>query len=443
MNQEMKSILPSHDAQDPMQTSAPELVIEQSTPETGLDCLECIAEPTESKLTLKDVIILEEKDSHEDKAYLMALNAMKFEVKTKFISFSDTKIAVVKDQTVYENLLREKMLEKYQRMLLSSISHEIRNPLNAIEGYLSMMQEVKSRDLLLSYNLKVKSAAQQIDFIVTGACDLLLNDHKKVILQPQPFDPRGEIEEVSDIIAPNIESKGLKLHTEIEGSVPMTLSSDPKKYKLILFQLLANAVKYTHKGDIFLTAKYDSSQASLTTFVTDTGVGIKPDDVGNLFRLYTNIEKANVYNPQGMGLGLSLCKKLSNMLGGEISCSSAVGTGSTFTFTIKNYKDENAIPDLPGMQIPLAGPEGEVVQEIKLFFPAEFSPRLTTERSCLCRNVLIVDDEATNRMVIKHYLESVDAYADEAENGLEGIECVERKMRSDCCKRLYSVHERL
>jgi len=406
-------------------------------------------EQAEPKRSLKQ--ILEEKQEFSDeseKVYRMGFEGKSFEIKTKHLSADSAKsckIAIIKDQTVYETLIKEKMMEKYQRMLLSSISHEIRNPLNAIEGYLTILKETEvTKENLTNYCSKLQSASHQIAFIVDGACDLLLCGNKTLILQPRRFDIRKCIDEVTEILMPNIEVKGIQLIRKVTGVLPKQISSDSKRYQLVLFQLLANAVKYTTKGEICIDCSFDSINNMIITKISDTGSGISPEVLPNLFKLYSNIEKANAYNPQGMGLGLALCEKLSKILGGEISCTSVLNQGSEFTFTIKNIsKAEKTSVHDPELYIPLSGIEGDELQNVKLYFPnigidiQNTTPRATDSSlvKCECNDVLLVDDEATNRMVLKHYLKTINVYADEASDGLEGYNEVEERSKSECCSR--------
>ena len=408
-----------------------------------LDILSRIVEPAEPHLTLKEVVTLDDKDTTEEKVYRMALDKKTFEVKTKSIRVSSTKtwrIAVVKDQSVYEDLIKKTTVEKCERMLISSITHEIRNPLNAIEGYLSMLQDSTNSNSVIDFSLKIRSSAQQIDLILAGACDLLLTEDVAHFLQPQEFDLEEEIKEVVDIVSSNIKAKEIKLTINVPETVPSKLLSDPKKYKLILFNLLANATKYTEKGEICINAEYDPGQSLLKTEVSDTGVGMNEEQTKRMFELYANIEQANAYNPQGMGLGLTLCKKLSEILGGSIKCNSSLGKGTKVEFSIRNL--ETAI-------LPLEGP-GEMPQ-IKIFVQKTTSDAQRSlssganspneeklprkKKVCGCATVLVVDDEASNRTVLKHYLNLMNVTCDEAENGIQCIESVEKRLANTCCKK--------
>jgi len=358
-----------------------------------------------------------------------------FEVRIKalpVIASRTYKLAVVKDQTVYEELMRGKILEKYQRMLLSSISHEVRNPLHAIEGYRAVIAD--SRDLAESQQAAVHigSAARQIDFIVSGACDLMLTESNTLITQPQPFDVRKAIQDILNILRLSYEQKPINLRISVADAVADTLVADEKRYSLILYNLLQNAIKYTHEGEISISLEPGTVAGTLTTIVADTGVGMSSEQLQSLFQLYANVEKANAYNPQGMGLGLTLCKRLAQMLGGDISVTSALGHGSTFTFTIKHY----ARPELGLLheeRLPVEGLRGERLQAVKPFVAPGLLTACPRDLQCECNRVLIVDDERTNRFVLTKYLKELHVTADEAENGLEALNKVQRRAECACC----------
>lgn len=223
VNKEILSIFP-FDLESTVKPTTPNLQKE-------LDLFETMSEQNEPHTTLKSAITSVELGT--EKVYRMCLKEKTFEVKTKILPISSgksSKIAVVKDQSIYETLIKEKTLEKYQKMLLSSISHEIRNPLNAIEGYLTIIKEAK--ESYENYYLKLKSSANQIAFIVDGACDLLLSENKTLILQPRSFSVKDSVSEVYEILSPNFENKPIDIAIKYGKNLPHAITSDPKRYKI-------------------------------------------------------------------------------------------------------------------------------------------------------------------------------------------------------------------
>eukprot|EP01022_Parablepharisma_sp_SALTPOND_P017988 TRINITY_DN2927_c0_g1_i1.p1 TRINITY_DN2927_c0_g1~~TRINITY_DN2927_c0_g1_i1.p1 ORF type:complete len:611 (+),score=54.38 TRINITY_DN2927_c0_g1_i1:984-2816(+) len=394
-----------------------------STPsQISLSSLETIRDSSDNSLTLQHILKTKDDEHLGDQVHnMVCMNSSKvYEVKTKYLPKiwpRGYKIAVVKDQTVYEQLIRESMLKKYQRMLLSSISHEIRNPLNAIGGYSNMISEIVKNHSISSLCRKIEYAVQQVDFILSGAFDLMVGENSISIQRAQNFNIKTAVQHVVDMVVPSLEKKPVVLNMEVERKVPEMVYSDCKKYEMILFNLLMNAVKYTHYGKIVVKVGYD--QGRIETSVEDTGVGIKEENIEKLFELYSNIERVNPYNPQGMGLGLALCKKLTEILGGDISAISKLGIGSTFTFTIQdNYFENNRF---------VTG-EDPIPSEERLTHTIKRFVSHPLPEHCKYADVLIVDDEATNRLVLKSYLAVLGFTSEEVENGKMAIECIKKRL---------------
>jgi signal transduction histidine kinase/CheY-like chemotaxis protein len=414
--------------------------------------------------TLKGVLQRQDDKDQEEAVYHMTSDATKrvYEVKTKYLSTNANrgqKIAVIKDQTVYQQLLRQRLLEKGQRMLLASISHEIRNPLHAIEGISTMIFEATNLARPHDLKLLLRCSVQQIDLVLTGACDLMMTDEAGLLIRPQFYRPAEAIEQVVSIVRPTIHAKRLRFCANIDSLVPRLFFSDPKKHQLILYHLLTNAAKYTEKGEIRVDIEYDPISDLLTTAVRDTGPGISEDNIPKLFELYSNAENANEFNPQGMGLGLTLCKRLSKALGGNISLESTVGRGTTVSFTLKQVphnherleseiavcdSQDNIIQDVPSFephppptsdssQAHVPRREGSRRGELQIS-PEESACENHNEGrsrgSPRPRTALIVDDDATNRLVIKSYLKSLHISVDEADNGLSAVHKVNARIRN-------------
>ncbi len=409
-----------------------------------------------------------------------------FEVKTKSLPEAwpeGYRIVLVKDQTVYEQLLKEKTLEKYQRMLLSSISHEIRNPLNAIECYNSLIAESKVSDEIRALCAKSSGAVQRIDLTLASACEVMMSENGDSVLTTQKFELLPAFQSIVDILRPSVEGKPVKLETQVESTVPQSVCSDPKKYKTILFHLITNAIKYTATGEVKVTLSYDEASRTLKTEVKDTGVGISPRRMASLFELYGNVEGANPYNPQGMGLGLSLSKKLARNLGGDLVAQSEVGKGSMFAFTVQNWGSdapagkssirpqelsyllgskaaESAVDDeIPpeGASVPQDTSNAMIPSETSIaHFVNDLKTTVPRSISYICEKTkkqrpagpslfsappeaLIVDDEPTNRLVLRSYLKGLNFVCEEAENGLMAIAKVEERAKDTSGRNMYGL----
>ncbi len=349
--------------------------------------------------------------------------------------------------------MKQEMLEKYLRMLLASISHEIRNPLNILEGYLTVAAELSISDMMKSYLRKLSCAARQIDYALNGACYLTMTESGTIVLQPERFDLKQTVEQMIDFIQPILERKEVTVRFCVAPEVPTVILSDQKKFRLVLYHLLTNAAKYTIRGSIEVSVEFDRSSSILATTVRDTGCGIPPGKIPGLFSIFGNIENANRFNPQGMGLGLVLCKRLSKMLGGDIVVDSTQDVGTAFSFTVKCYSVAE-LDQTVEAELPLEYDDDKIVMnEIRFFMPhvpksasnikrhpsaamiIEVSP--ANKKPCDCAGVLVVDDEPTNRLVIRTYLKGQfgKMEVDEAENGAAALSMVEAKAENTCCCR--------
>ena len=178
----------------------------------SINSLSFFEETSGAKQTLK-TIIENDKEGGEKSYHMMCPESkVAYEVKTKNIRITSTKvnkIVVVKDQTVYEQLVKQNVLEKYQRMLLSSISHEIRNPLNALSCYITTIMESISLGEIKNLCQKIAYSLEHINLIVCGACHLMYPENKTLLIEEENFDLMKKIKEIIDIITPTIEAKQL------------------------------------------------------------------------------------------------------------------------------------------------------------------------------------------------------------------------------------------
>lgn len=258
-----------------------------------------------------------------------------FTIRGISIMFYTTKCRalILQDQSAFEQLAR--LEERYQKLYVASIVHDIRTPLNGIIGMLEMMESIK----------KTKEQAQYLS-VAQRTCRLLLfitydiTDYSQ--LEANKFKPnntytniRDTINEVAQLMSFSFEKKCLTTNFFADDSVPACVFIDRNRYTQILLNFVGNAVKFTFKGGIKVHASCDHTGDMLLTSVTDTGVGIGPEDMPRLFTLFGKLESNASLNPQGVGFGLAVCKRLSESLGGFVRAESVPGRGSMFSFGIK------------------------------------------------------------------------------------------------------------
>lgn len=276
---------------------------------------------------------------------------------------------------------REKLLEeakhsaeealKLKKNLLTTINHEIRTPLNAIVGLSRILQTTqdlqKQQDLINILNFNCQSLLS----VVNQALDLTKLEEGKMEVRHQVFSCKELLESICQSTRFRAEEKGLQFHCDIEEGFPEFIESDPDKLLQILNNLTNNALKFTEKGGITLRARVNRDISILSITIEDSGMGIPKDKIGLIFQPFTQL------NPQipGSGLGLSICQKLVEKLGGHISVESVINKGSAFH-----------------VEIPFREPQGNV----------PLPP--PSQKHSLQGKVLLVEDYTPNQLVIEHFL---------------------------------------
>jgi signal transduction histidine kinase/CheY-like chemotaxis protein len=243
---------------------------------------------------------------------------------------------------------------------LASMSHELRTPLNAIIGYSEMLQE-EAEELALTRLkpdlLRIHSAGRHLLSLINDILDLSKIEAGKMSLFLETFDPARTIHDVATTVAPLVDKNGNRLELDVpENLGPMR--GDLTKFRQVLFNLLSNACKFTEKGVLRLSARRDSvapgAPERWVFRVSDTGIGMTPEQVGRLFQVFTQADASTSRKYGGTGLGLAISQKFARMMGGDLTAESEPGRGSTFILTLPVEQREA----LPGnLSIPL--PEGE------------------------------------------------------------------------------------
>jgi len=458
INQEMRSYVPEIINTPGIQVNT-STDLEKDKAEYYVPAIEALKDRNNREKNLRTYLESQDNLSSSDQVYNLINEKTEKVYEVKISSLPNSwpagfKFAVVKDQTLYENLIKKDIIERHQKMLISSITHEIRNPLNIIDGYNNMINEYEGNITVKKYCNTITATIKKIDFILDGACELIHSDSD--VVQYQTFNLEPAIYEVIQVISPQVESKSLNIKVNFGQEAPEQVKLDRKKYQVILFHLLSNAAKYTREGEIELNIKYSPETYVLTTIVNDTGIGISKEKLPKLFELYGKIDNANKFNPQGMSLGLGICNKLVNALGGKIDAISDIGIGSTFSFTclnqitilksphLSNCFEENKNGNFQNILIfnsDCVNPSNtaEEKNEFKLDNNPIGPSDICIQKKCSCPEFLIVDDEPTNRAVIKSYLKSENWYGEEAENGKIAIDKVENRYYFNTCCCQYKL----
>jgi PAS domain S-box-containing protein len=284
---------------------------------------------------------------------------------------------------------------------LANMSHEIRTPLTAILGYSGLLSRIEGLPVeAMSHIKRITSAGEALLAVVNDVLDFSKLDAGLLELDPSPFEPRVVIGEAIDLVSAQAVIKGLTLEAEFAKAVPKAVAADSTRLRQILLNLLGNAVKFTETGGVRVSVDYQAEgEGLLRVAVTDTGSGVPADRRDRLFQRFSQVDSSVSRLHGGSGLGLAICKRLTEAMGGDIGFDSIEGRGSTFWFVV-------------------AAP------------PAEIGAGASEEDVALMdmppRRLLVVDDLAVNRDLVRAILSPLGHEIAEAAGGAEAVDLAER-----------------
>lgn len=220
---------------------------------------------------------------------------------------------------------------------LANVSHEIRTPLNGVIGMLDLLSSTPLNSQQERYLRGAQSSADCLLSLVNGVLDLSRVEHGQMELESITFDVRTLIENVAEMMSPTARKKCLEINCQLSPELPECVSGDHNRLRQVLLNLVNNAVKFTEQGRVTVSAeviqKGDESDV-IRIAVSDTGIGIPKERQGRLFQMFSQIDASTTRRFGGTGLGLALCKRLVELMGGSIGVESEAGWGSTFWFSV-------------------------------------------------------------------------------------------------------------
>lgn len=283
---------------------------------------------------------------------------------------------------------------------LANISHELRTPLTGIIGFSALLDGVEDLPATArTFVQRISTSSRALLGLVSDILDYAKMDAGQVILDPQSVDPEALLQEAIEVVGAQAQAKALRLRLEVDGRLPPRVSLDGQRLRQIVLNLLSNAIKFTGSGEIVVRADYSRRRGGvLSVNVTDTGAGIPEGRIEHLFERFTQADSSVSRRHGGTGLGLSICKALVELMGGTIWAQSVEGQGSTFAFEV------------------LAPVVHQEVAAEETLAVAAVAPTASG-----ASRVLIVDDVALNRELIKTVLSVLEIEVAEAEDGAEAL----------------------
>lgn len=286
-------------------------------------------------------------------------------------------------------------------VFLATMSHEIRTPMNGLIGMSTLLGQTELSSKQKEYIDIIKICGDTLLNVINDILDFSKIESGNMSLDENDFDLHECIEEVLDVFKEKAAKSGIDLLYKIDSDVPVYITGDRLRLRQVLMNLVSNAIKFTHKGEVFVKAELDSrlgNNAVISFKVQDTGIGIPQDKLDKLFKSFSQVDSSTTRKYGGTGLGLVICEKLVHMMNGEINVTSEPAIGSTFSFTIKT----------------------RVCKKEEEHYLFHNSVVLNGKR------ILIVDDNKTNRTILNDQLIKWNIIPYAAANASEAISVLER-----------------
>ncbi|MEH2224609.1 PAS domain S-box protein [Nostoc sp.] len=316
----------------------------------------------------------------------------------------------------------EKEIDQMKTDFISTVSHELRTPLTSVLGFASIIQEkletdvfpmISTEDRKLQKTIKrvadnlniIVSEAERLTSLINDVLDIAKMEAGKVEWQMQPLDPSELLDWATNSTAGLFETNGLQLVSEIEPGLPQIVG-DRNRLLQVLINLISNAVKFTESGCVTCRVKQGNDGVCIS--VIDTGIGIAPEDQPKVFEKFRQVGDTLTDKPKGTGLGLPICKQIVDHHGGRIWVESEPGNGSIFSFIIPTYASDRQTTANLNLDT--------LVKQLK--------EHVITKNAVLnqnCKTILVVDDDANIRELLRQQLENEGYNVREAKDGMDAI----------------------